>query len=242
MSILERLLQKRRQEGHSRSIAIATLGDSVTQGCFEVYQNGEGKILPVYEPTNAYPHLLWMRLTALCPDAPFHVVNAGRSGDRAPGGLARVERDVLSHNPDLVVVCYGLNDCGNAADSTDTYVGALEKLLCRLQESGCEIIFMTPNTMNHYVCHTIENPAIRAVAERTCGLQVKGIFDRHIEAAVALCRKMGVRVCDCYRIWQNMQSAGVDTTALLSNRINHPTREMNALFADELIKTMLERD
>jgi hypothetical protein len=39
-----------------------------------------------------------------------------------------------------------------------------------------------------------------------------------------------------------MKSAGVDTTALLSNRINHPTREMNALFADELIKTMLERD
>jgi hypothetical protein len=35
-----------------------------------------------------------------------------------------------------------------------------------------------------------------------------------------------------------MADSGVDTTDLLSNKINHPTREMNRLFAQELVRVM----
>ena len=49
---------------------------------------------------------------------------------------------------------------------------------------------------------------------------------------------MNVPVCDCYALWKQLEAGGVDTTELLSNKINHPTREMNRLFAYELIKTI----
>ena len=39
---------------------------------------------------------------------------------------------------------------------------------------------------------------------------------------------------------KKLEQNGVDTTILLANRINHPTREMNWLFAVSLLETMFE--
>lgn len=53
-------------------------------------------------------------MNILYPEVPVNIVNAGISGDCAEGGLKRLERDVLSYNPDLIVVCYGLNEVGKS--------------------------------------------------------------------------------------------------------------------------------
>ena len=236
MSMMQRILQKAKSE--SRAARIAFLGDSVTQGCFEIYQDSTGRICPVTEGEQGYVQRLFQKLSALYPGEKFEMHNAGISGDRAPGGLKRLERDVLAHRPDLTVVCYGLNDCSNADESVARYVNALEAIFTALRSGGSEVLFMTPNTMNFYVSDQIENEAIREVAARHMRLQTEGAMDRHIEAAVALCKEMQVRVCDCYACWQAMREDGVDTTALLSNYINHPTREMHELFAIKLAEAL----
>ena len=99
---------------------------------------------------------------------------------------------------------------------------------------------MTPNMMNTRVSPHLTDPDFVALAKRTAELQNDGVFDAHIEAARMLCRERGVAVCDCYAIWKKLAAGGVDTTELLSNKINHPTREMNRVFAYELVKTMFE--
>ena len=238
MNILQRIIEKKKRKDEPRGVTVAFLGDSVTQGCFEIYQNAEGRVVPVTEAASAYPQGLITQLSALYPDLPFHMLNVGLSGDRAPNGSRRLASDVLSCHPDLTVVCYGLNDCSDAADSVTRYVTGLEEILRALAESGSEIVFMTPNTMNFYVSAGITNEALRDIAARKMQLQVGGCMDRHIEAAVALCRKMNVRVCDCYAVWVQMQKSGVDTTALLSNEINHPTREMHKLFVAKLLDAL----
>ena len=53
---------------------------------------------------------------------------------------------------------------------------------------------------------------------------------------------MNIPVCDCYAIWKKLYESGVSTTELLSNKINHPSREMNKLFAVELVRTMFEEE
>ncbi len=50
---------------------------------------------------------------------------------------------------------------------------------------------------------------------------------------------MDTPVCDCYAQWKQLQAAGVNTTELLSNKLNHPTREMNWLFAVSLLRSIL---
>ena len=235
MSILQQLLQLEAAHTHRKGLTVAFLGDSVTQGCFEVYKNKEDRIVPVFEPLSGYPYLLHKKLATAYPSVPFHIVNAGISGDCAPNGCKRLARDVLSHTPDLTVVCYGLNDCADGESSVEKYAAALREILCRLQESGGAVIFMTPNMMNDSISAEVSDPDIRAVAERKCELQTSGHFTRHIDAARALCRELNVPVCDCYAKWQALADAGEDVTDLLCNRINHPTREMHALFADELL-------
>ena len=37
---------------------------------------------------------------------------------------------------------------------------------------------------------------------------------------------------------KKLAASGVDTTELLSNKINHPTRDMNKVFAYELVRTI----
>ena len=47
-------------------------------------------------------------------------------------------------------------------------------------------------------------------------------------------------MCDCYADWKRMDAVGIDTTALLSNHINHPTRALHWLFAWRLFETILQ--
>jgi hypothetical protein len=48
-----------------------------------------------------------------------------------------------------------------------------------------------------------------------------------------MAREMGIPVCDCYAKWKAL-SQTQDTTMLLANYINHPTKEMHELFAQSL--------
>ncbi|MBQ8525468.1 MAG: hypothetical protein IJ460_01945 [Clostridia bacterium] len=48
-------------------------------------------------------------------------------------------------------------------------------------------------------------------------------------------------MCDCYAKWKKL-SETEDTTMLLVNRINHPTREMHELFAQSLFELLFDGD
>ena len=59
-------------------------------------------------------------------------------------------------------------------------------------------------------------------------------------SAIALAHEMGVTVCDAYAEWKRRAAQGEDTTMLLANRINHPTKEMHALFAELLFDAIMK--
>jgi len=56
-------------------------------------------------------------------------------------------------------------------------------------------------------------------------------------AARELCERKNIPVCDCYSKWKEL-SKTEDTTMLLANRINHPTKEMHELFAQSLFEML----
>ena len=219
-------------------VTLAFLGDSVTQGCFELYKKKDNGCETIFDKRYSYEMGVFEILNMLFPMVTVNIINAGISGDRSSRGLERVDRDVIRHNPDLTVVCYGLNDCGEAENSIEKYTSSLDGIFQKLKAAGCEIIFMTPNMMNTVISPHLTDPDFIAIAEKCAEHQNNGLFDAHINAAKDLCKRHGIPVCDCYSIWKMLSENGVDTTELLSNKINHPTREMNKLFAYELVKTM----
>ncbi len=239
MNIIK-LIAARQTDPHAAKIpTIAFLGDSVTHGCFDLRPSDTGDYEPIYNMNAAYHRELIRMLGVLYPAAAINAVNAGVSGDRAPAGLARLERDVLSAHPDLTVVCFGLNDCHKGIEGIPTYAGALREIFCKLKENGSEVIFMTPNCMNTRVSRLITQESLIKVAEKSVHLQKDGILKAYLEAAKAVAAEESVTVCDVYAKWERMAANGVDTDALLSNQINHPTEQLQKLFAQSLLETML---
>lgn len=239
MQIMEKLRKKSGDVYNEEAVTIAFLGDSVTQGCFEIHPDGDG-IGVVFDNEHAYHNCLCKILSYYYPKVPVNVIKAGISGDSAPGGAKRLQRDVLRFQPDLVVVCFGLNDVTQGLEGLENYRQALREIFTEVKRAGAELIFMTPNMLNTVISPLVPEGACKNVAVRTEKLQNTGIMDQYMEAARAVCRELDVKLCDCYKKWKLLEQNGVNTTALLSNHINHPTREMSWVFANALFETMLE--
>lgn len=246
MEIIKKISEKEQHTLETKTPVIAFLGDSVTQGCFELFEKPDRLLFTACDAKNAYHSRVKEILSYLYPGAPVNILNAGVSGDNATEALKRLERDVLSYKPDLTVVCFGLNDSCFGMDNLENYCNSLTDIFERLQAIDSEIIFMTPNMMNTTISAGISfstgiSPEFaKDIAESSLKVQNGGIFDKFLEAAKAICKEKGVVVCDCYAKWKVLSENGVNVTELLSNKINHPTREMHWLFAGMLVNTMFE--
>ena len=210
-------------------------------GCFELYYKSNGDVDAACDRDHVYSRYFDRLLDLLYPGAPFHIINAGIGGDNATHALeVRLEKDVLYYHPDLTVVCFGLNDSVNGMNGITSYCDSLSEIFRRLKESGSDVIFMTPNMMNTYVSADIAQGRIAEMAERCANRQNDGILEAYLDAAKEVAKKADVKVCDCYSVWKRLYNNGVDTTLLLSNKINHPTKEMHWLFAAKLLDCILD--
>ena len=221
---------------------IAFLGDSVTQGCFEEFMSAEKCSDTVFDQSAVYHNLLKQMLSHIYPKAAVSIINAGISGDNSTGGLARLERDVLSHKPDLTVVCFALNDSTWGMNGLERYENNLRQIFQKLQETGSEVIFMTPNMLGTRVLYTLKFPILRDFMETLAKIQNEGILDAYVDTARRVAKECGVPVCDVYAKWKKMASYGTDTTLLLCDGMNHPIRPMHWLFAHSLLETMFEAE
>lgn len=241
MKIMQKIIAKKKDIKCDSSVTLAFLGDSVTQGCFEIYTTLEGGIQTVFDQDNGYHSHLRRMLAYLYPQVSVNVINAGISGGKAPQGLERLERDVIRYSPDLCVVCFGLNDSTKGMDMLDTYADALDNIFKRLNQEGIETIFMTPNMMATKLSPFTTEPLHIETAVKCAAVQNEGQLEAYLERAKEIAQKNGVVICDCYAKWQTLYQNGVNVTELLSNKINHPTREMNKLFAISLLETMMTK-
>lgn len=238
MKIIEKISQKNKDFYGAKSVTIAFLGDSITQGCFECYYDEKGVLQTVFDSKNAYSARVKEILNFLYPSAQINIINSGISGDNAVNGNNRFERDVAPFNPDMVVVSFGLNDAGQGKANVDKYINALKNIFKKVKDIGAECVFIFQNTQNtHVSCHFKEERE-QSLAARFAEVQNAGIVDCYYEAAKATAAECGVEFCDVYQAWKKMEACGVDTTELLSNKINHPKREFHYYIAIKLIEKM----
>ena len=241
MKIIEKIKNKSDALYMNRQPVIAFTGDSVTQGCFEVYVKDDGAVETVFNPLECYAEKVKKILTLFFPSANITLVNAGISGNRAETGSERLETDVISFKPDLTVVCYGLNDSKQKEEGLKKYTSSLRKIFSELKNAGSEVIFMTPNMCTDRIDCSIKEEEIIKATESMAKTVNEGWLEKYINEAIKVCEEEAVPVCDCYKIWKTLDANGADITSLLSNKINHPTKEMHWMFAYELVKTMLEK-
>ena len=240
MKILQKLAAKQKDVFSDNAATIVVFGDSNTQGCFECFMNEQGVIDTVFETENSYGAKLKHILQVFYPKAQINLINSGISGDNATNALKRVESSVLAYNPDLVIVSFGTNDAGAGLAGLEEYKKSLDGIFSKLQEKGCEVIFLSSVLKNAYVSNKLTDPTLREIAAQQVALVEQEMDAIYFSEAKKLCDKYGFLFCDCHAKWKKMKECGVDTTALLSNHLNHPIRELHWLFAASLVELIFE--
>src|SRR5258705_6354127 len=111
-------------------LLIVAIGSSSTVGLW------------VLQSSATYPEVMRQELVRLRSNARIEVVNSGRIGDTIEGSVARFQRDVLSHKPDLVVWQLGTNDVAWGGHPDDQLKNKVLQGVQMLKASGADVILM----------------------------------------------------------------------------------------------------
>ena len=118
-------------------ICVAAIGGSITAGG----QNTK-------DPKRRYVPQLAKWFESTFPNLKVRFVNAGIGATNSGYGALRVQRDVIAHQPDLVVVEYAVND-STGAQMDDCYEGVLRQLLnSSTNRAMIELFFMHKDGKN----------------------------------------------------------------------------------------------
>lgn len=226
MNVKEKLLLDHEAFCENGPVNIVILGDSVSQGA--VIENND------YE--NVYWNRLKKKLNSFRDTVPVNIINSAVGGTTASFALKRLKKGVFDHSPDLVIVCFGLNDVNGGKDE---YLTSLKEIFSRCIKNNVDTIFMSPNMLNTKVADDTPEKFLD-YAKHTAEMQNSGRMDDYIYSAIDLANETGITVCDCYSEWKKLAEKQ-DTTYLLANRINHPITEMHELFAEKLYDIIMNK-
>ena len=101
-----------------------------------MFRPEEDRLQSIFDKSCAYHKYFADIFTELCPSVPINVINAGISGASATLSLGLIDELVLKNNPDLVVVCFGLNDANNGGiDKIGDYTSSLSGIFKKSGQS-----------------------------------------------------------------------------------------------------------
>jgi lysophospholipase L1-like esterase len=115
-------------------------GDSITQAAIK---------------PNGYIDVLNKELQKKGKSESYELIGAGISGNKVPDLLGRLEKDVLSQQPDLVFVYIGINDVWHFTHPSTNgqgtpiaqYESGLTEVVNKIQASGAKVIVCTPSVI-----------------------------------------------------------------------------------------------
>lgn len=189
---------KRIQNGEE--LTIAALGDSFTYG---------------WGVTKGYLCCLREMLSEKYPVAKLNLINGGSPGDTARGGVYRVWQDVIRHNPDLVIIQFGLNDLFSGFDINEFYQN-LMRIVKEIQEkTESEIILVTSTT----------------VEDKEQNKMIYNFYDRIIECG----KECKVPVVKVHEFWENRIALGSSIPFLVQNDGIHPNEAGHLIMAEAIM-------
>lgn len=190
-------------------IKIVCLGDSVTG----VYYHTGGQ--------RAYSEMLAIALQQLYPQQPITVVNAGISGNTTQNGLDRLDRDVLGKRPNLVTICFGLNDV--ARIPVARFRDNLVELVRRCRSAGSGVLLCTPNA----VIETTARPIAR--------------LEEYCETIRSVGSELKVPVCDFYAAGEAARKRNPFAWRLTMSDEIHPNMAGHKHLAEQLCQYIFGR-
>jgi lysophospholipase L1-like esterase len=216
-----------------KEITVVTFGDSTTatRGPLKVYSRIIQEEIAYHGPS-------------------VRVINSGIGGNSTQRARARFDKDVMAHNPDVVVIQFGIND--SAVDvwkdppateprvPLDTYTENLQHFIRTLKQHNSQVVLMTPNPL----CWTDKlrqlygkSPYIPADED---GFNV--ILKQYAEQARVVAQQEDVPLIDIYDQFQKHGAVeGQHISDLLLDGM-HPNTLGQRKVADAILTALSESD
>lgn len=155
------------------------------------------------------------------------VINAGIGGNTTTEMLARLQRDVIDHRPDLVVLMAGTNDCCNSGKLADPAVTAANyAALADAILTSARLVLVTPPANFQPYLDT------RHPREAYGGLPAVERMRQARAALLALAERRGLPLVDMFAITAGAGLIGEDPRSWMVNPANggktdgvHPTSD-----------------
>jgi len=135
-------------KSNQKEIKIVAFGDSITNGV-----RTDGSVTE----SETFRRILEQKLNC-SGEKNVKIINAGVNSDISTLALNRIEKDVLSYEPDWVTIMFGVNDAGffrpdgPVADtprvSKKDFEYSLKKIVEKIKEKGAQPILVTPVPMS----------------------------------------------------------------------------------------------
>lgn len=194
-----------------RPVRIVGFGDSITG----VYYHTGGR--------RAWPEMLGVALQRIYPDSQIEMINAGISGNKTSSALARIDKDVLAHQPDLVVVMFGMNDV--AAHPPDVYEANMRTIIEKIRAIGAEIVLCTPNAIN-------QGDERRPLAK----------LGEYADIVRGLGGELDIPLVDFYTQFATIQAEDPRRWITIMSDAIHPNMRGHELFAEQIAQAITGHD
>jgi lysophospholipase L1-like esterase len=156
------------------------------------------------------------------------IINAGVGGDKVTDLLKRLDDDILSKKPTIVVIYIGINDVwhytlGIGGTPKNEYRTNLKEIIGRIQAAQAKVILCTPSVIGEYFEKT---DSINTMLDEYCGISREVAAGQNVE----LCDLRSIFVQYLSSHNPNKYIRGILTTDMV-----HLNKEGNALVAHNLL-------
>jgi len=216
-----------------KGVTIAFLGDSITAQLPKDFADGKGSFVDRFTKymTDKYADrkvvVTPMDKVVPAADKQIVIVKAGVGGDDTPRALKRLEKDVLAHHPDAVVIMFGVNDENGSGGKNNVpvaqYKANLQLIVGKVRATGVAPILMTTSMKNLGWVSTVGNLKDYAKAAREVGAETRTC------------------VVDNFRSWELAPQRGYNYMVYLATCINHPNDLGHEIFFQNL-KGAIEKE
>ncbi len=182
-------------------VTIVAFGDSITAG---------------YAVRRGFPSFWKEMLQQKYPDARIEMINSGVSGDTTIDGLSRVDWSVLSYEPDLVTINFGINDCVMGIGLEEFEANFVEIVRRIRAGPDSEILLLSSQPL--------ETPPYDRL-----------ILD-YYQTIERVAKEMDVGFVDVYRAWMDRLRQGTPLGSMIIAGMDHPNEEGYKVIAEELMK------
>jgi acyl-CoA thioesterase I len=183
------------------NVTIVAFGDSITAG---------------YAVRRGFPSFWKEMLQKKHPDAKIEMINSGVSGDTTMDGLARLDWTVLSYEPDLVTINFGINDCVLRLGLDDFEMNLVEMVRRIRAGPNCEILLLSSQPL--------ETPPY------------DGLVLDYYQAIERVAKEMDVGFVDVYGAWMERIRQGTPLGSLILSGLDHPNEAGYKIIAEVLMR------